>query len=1126
MAYNEELNTRHELAEYKLFSAYLRKVEGQNRKETWDEAVDRVFNQTYITKYKDIVVKNAELRELIEFAREAYKDRLVLASQRILQFGGPQVLKHEMKVYNCLSSYCDRPRYFQECMYLLLCGCGTGTSVQYKHHDKLPLLIKRGKATKTYQIPDSIEGWADSVGVLISSFLSKEHGTFPEYSGKIVHMDYSLIREEGALISGGFKAPGPNGLKKSLEKIEDLLNRVVNQQSGKLETIDSYDIVMHIADAVLSGGVRRSATIFLFSPTDTKMAQAKTGNWFIDQAQRGRSNNSCALMRSKVTLSEFEALVNNAKIFGEPGFIFVDDEDTVFNPCVTPETNVLTEIGYQQISTLEDQITKIWNGEQWSEVTIKKTGENQKILKVILDDGTLLECTPYHKWYIYDGIHKGKPQYKKIETSGLEIGDKLIKYDLPIIEGDQQLSKAYTNGFYSGDGCFFENNAIIYLYSEKKLLEPFIESGNSFRSENNERITFGNVKGLQAKFFVPDARYTIESRLQWFAGLLDSDGCVARDKRDGNEGLQISSIHLDFLKEVQLMLQTLGIRSKVKTAREAGKSSLPKNDGTGEYKDYDTKKCYRILISSVNLHKLSQLGLITHRLVYEAKKPERDAGQFTKVLEIIDENRYDDTYCFNEPLRHMGMFNGILTGNCVEISMHPQTITGESGWQGCNLVEIAGVRCNTPETFYQACKAGAIMGTLQAGFTNFKYVTEATKKIFEHEALLGVSVTGWLTQPDVLLNEEVQREGARIVKYWNKIVAEMIGINQSARTTCSKPAGNTAILLETTSGVSPEHSHMYIRHVQANRQELGAQVFKDLNPNAVEQSVWSSSGTDYCLAFPIVTKGTELYKSDIFNVKHLEIIKSIQQNWIEEGTNIDLCTKPYLRHNVSNTVDIDDWDVFTKYVYENRQWFAGISTMARGGDRNYNQAPNTAVYTPQEMVEMYGSAAIFASGLIVDALEVFDTLWTACDTVLDRGEKLVYTDEEVEKVMGTMDIGTMWLQLKADEEYAKNMKGLGVKPPRKAYREFLSNDLRSTVFKFSAKVDWIRRAKQFAANNFNGDLEKMTYCLKDVQNYHKWIKICRNWQTVDWSKVELNEDLRNADSMGALACSGQDGCVI
>ena len=172
MEYNLDLNTRHELAEYKLFSAYLRKIDGQNRKETWNEAVDRVFNQTYITKYKDIVVKNAELRELIEFAREAYRDKLVLASQRILQFGGPQILKHEMKVYNCTTSYCDRPRFFQECMYILLAGSGVGFSVQYKHHDKLPLLIKRSKATKTFQIPDSIEGWADAIGVIISSFLS------------------------------------------------------------------------------------------------------------------------------------------------------------------------------------------------------------------------------------------------------------------------------------------------------------------------------------------------------------------------------------------------------------------------------------------------------------------------------------------------------------------------------------------------------------------------------------------------------------------------------------------------------------------------------------------------------------------------------------------------------------------------------------------------------------------------------------------------------------------------------------------------------------------------------------------------------------------------------------------
>lgn len=459
--------------------------------------------------------------------------------------------------------------------------------------------------------------------------------------------------------------------------------------------------------------------------------------------------------------------------------------------------------------------------------------------------------------------------------------------------------------------------------------------------------------------------------------------------------------------------------------------------------------------------------------------------------------------------------------------MFPQTENGISGWQGCNLTEINGSVCETEEIFLRACKASAIMGTLQAGFTDFKYVGEETKQIFDREALLGCSITGWLTQPDILLNEEIQRKGAKLIIEINELVASMLGINPAARTTCSKPAGNTAILLETTSGVSPDHSKRYIRYVQANKTEDAAKYFKQMNPKAVEDSVWSTSGNDYCLAFPIIAKSSALLKDDIFNVKHLEIVKSIQQNWIEYGTNLKYCVKPYIRHNVSNTIAVDDWDVFTKYVYDNRQWFAGISTMPVGGDRNYNQAPNTAVYTPEEMIQMYGPAAIFASGLIVDALESFENnLWLACDTVLGRGIKLTYTDSEIDIQMNKSDIAKMWTDLKADIEYANKMKTLGIMPPKTTYSAFLSSDLRSTTFKFTAKVDWLRRAKQFADRYFDGNLEKMTYCLKDTHNYHKWVGICRDWQNIDWTNLELEEDFINIDTMGAIACSGPNGCEV
>jgi ribonucleoside-diphosphate reductase alpha chain len=265
----------------KFYSDYARFMDEVGRTENWEDSVKRVMNM-HRKKYAKELESNRELAAAIDFAEECYLEQKVLASQRALQWGGDPMLKHEAKMYNCLSTWVDRRHFFRECMYWLLCGCGTGFSVQFHHVAKLPSLKERDKEAKTFVIPDS------------------HHIAF----------DYSLIRPKGSKITGGFKAPGPDGLRHSLSKIEELLTREV---AGKGEVawrpIVAYDVTMHMADAVLSGGVRRAATICLFSPDDTEMMNAKTGNWYMDNPQRARSNNSAMLVKNEVTREHWRAWV-------------------------------------------------------------------------------------------------------------------------------------------------------------------------------------------------------------------------------------------------------------------------------------------------------------------------------------------------------------------------------------------------------------------------------------------------------------------------------------------------------------------------------------------------------------------------------------------------------------------------------------------------------------------------------------------------------------------------------------------------------------------------------------------------------------------------------------------------
>ena len=326
------------LSDSKFYSGYSRWDESKGGYETWEESVTRVMTM-HRKKYAEKMTP--ELEELFGMAEQAYKDKLVLGAQRALQFGGEQIFKHEARMYNCSVSYCDRPAFFNETMYLMLCGVGVGFSVQTHHIKKLPQIARRStKKAKIFQVPDSIEGWSDAFAVLLSSYF-QENGTHPEYRGSQVHFDFSKVRPKGSEISGGFKAPGPDGLRNALVKCEALLEKLLEDEPlANITTIAAYDFVMHMSDAVLSGGVRRSATICIFSKTDQDMMKAKTGNWFAENPQRGRSNNSVMLVRDQVTREEWAEIMKSVKDFGEPGFIFSDSEEFLFNPCVTGDTLV------------------------------------------------------------------------------------------------------------------------------------------------------------------------------------------------------------------------------------------------------------------------------------------------------------------------------------------------------------------------------------------------------------------------------------------------------------------------------------------------------------------------------------------------------------------------------------------------------------------------------------------------------------------------------------------------------------------------------------------------------------------------------------------------------------------
>lgn len=347
----------------------------------------------------------------------------------------------------------------------------------------------------------------------------------------------------------------------------------------------------------------------------------------------------------------------------------------------------------------------------------------------------------------------------------------------------------------------------------------------------------------------------------------------------------------------------------------------------------------------VNNHKISWIHL----------EPQR-ARSNNSVLLLRDQVTYDQFIAINKITKQFGEpgFTFVnhpwtLFNPCFELSFIPVNLqTLECGVQFCNLVTQNGRQIQSKEDFLRTVEAATLIATLQAGFTEFDFLKPISKQLTEEEALLGVSITGMMENPDIILSPEIQREAAEIAKATNKKWAKIIGINPAARITCIKPEGTCSLLLNTSSGIHPHYAKKYIRRVICNKIEAPYQYLKSFNDHACEESVWSSSKNDDVVSFPQETKKNALTKKDISALEHLEIIRSTQINWVRNGTS-EFNKKP-LEHNVSCTVSVKEheWEDVFKYIFQYRADFTAVSLLPDYGDTLYQQAPNEEIITKDQ----------------------------------------------------------------------------------------------------------------------------------------------------------------------------------
>ncbi|PTX95581.1 ATP cone domain-containing protein [Opitutus sp. ER46] len=646
------------LADYIAMAKYARYRPELGRREIFAEGVERVRDM-HLTHFKDklsrrmggslspevnlLAGSHAELlaqmlgeKTLDTIINEAFAQvsaKKVLPSMRSMQFGGEAILKNHSRMFNCSFSNVDRLDFFREYFFLLLSGCGVGFSVQKHHVAMLPALPARSAENDLpvwhYHIEDTIEGWSNALDALFTSF----------YSGKKIEFDYSSIRPRGAsLKTSGGKAPGHLPLKKALNRVEEVLDHAAGRA---LRPIEVYDINMFIAKAVLAGGIRRSATICLFSPDDEEMMNAKTGNWFDKHPQRSASNNSAVLARTDRNAEHFRKLFKAQKEFGEPGFYFCDHPDAGCNPC--------------------------------AEIAL-----------------------------------------------------------LPVVNWD---------------------------------------------------------------------------------------------------------------------------------------------------------------LSSEELSNLYRWG-----------------------------------------------YKGDLPGT-----------TRLSGFQHCNLTTINGQAATSEAAFMRACITATAIGTMQAAYTDMPYLSPVTRLLNEHDALLGVSICGFMDNPSVLFDPEILTKGAKLCRATNLIMAELLGIRPAAKITTTKPEGTASLLLNAASGIHPHHSRAYFRRVQANRKEPIYAFFKQANPQMTEASVYNPE-TDDVITFPTEAPKGAILRKDINAVQFLELVKLVQQYWVIPGGDMT-SRSPDLHHNVSNTCTVrpEEWEEVANFIWANRRFFTGISLLQDAGDKAYAQAPREEVMTEADI---------------------------------------------------------------------------------------------------------------------------------------------------------------------------------
>lgn len=877
---------------------YARIIEKENRKEEFWETIRRVVEGCYSIQKEHCIKlslpwtdEKAQKSAQIMF-KKIWNFKFLPPGRGLWMMGTEFIARHgSMSLNNCgFASTEDinlkHAKAFSFCMDGLMLGVGLGFDT--KGAGKI-VIKKPAEGHFDFQIPDSREGWVDSLKLMLEAyFLGKQ---VPKY-------DFSLIRPSGEPIRGfGGIASGPNPLKQMLEDIQNILKARIGQ---KITSVDIVDIMNYIGKCVVAGNVRRSAEIALGDPTDLAFVTCKQDEEAL-YSHRWASNNSVFAVKGL----DYSFIANQIAVNGEPGIFwlenakaysrmgdapdFKDKKVAGVNPCgeqslesfelccVTGDTRIQTKSGAPRIIDVVDKELKVWNGDSWSKVIPFLATEEKEIYRVYISDGSYLDCTSDHKWHIRPSTAR---IFRSVETKDLKLGDYIIPFEIDKEFGGIYEPFAFEYGLFSGDGYIDRDYPMVCICGEKSKLKDLDVKGTWYKEQIKEgyeepynRLNLKGVIDLQLSEHLNDKTRGLpdiifswdrESILEFIAGLIETDGNLCQQVNTDNYRIFGNE---EKIRDLQILLRRVGINhSTIYCAGEAGEET---NFGTRNYTIYCLYiPSYECGDMPTRIKKAIRIGT---RYAINNRHPEGkliDRARKQKIIKVEKLNKPQSVYCFTEPLNHMGVFGNVLTYQC--------------------LVETFPSRHESYEEFQETLKY-AYLYSKSVTLVNTHW--QETNAVMLKNRRMGISQTGIIEAFIKHGRRKILEWCGRGYNYLQELDEQYSGwlcIPRSIKITTVKPSGTVSLLPGVPPGIHYPHSEYYIRRIRLSK---NSDLIEHIAKAGYKIEDDSYSPNTVVAEFPIHEKYFDRSKNDVSIWEQAENAAAYQKYWSDNQVSITITFK-------------------------------------------------------------------------------------------------------------------------------------------------------------------------------------------------------------------------------------------